>query len=75
MTRVVGKGVIPFDLFTAVDAVINYTYNYVFWYLFQLILLILLAPAIYLMLSRWWSRIVLLHVCGGRWQREKAFPF
>ena len=27
MTDVVGKGVIPFDLFTAVDAVINYTYN------------------------------------------------
>lgn len=47
MTDVVGKGVIPFNLPSAVDAVINYTYNYVFWYLYQLILLVLLAPVIY----------------------------
>lgn len=47
MSDVVGKGVIPFNLPVAVDAVINYTYNYVFWYLYQLILLILLAPVIY----------------------------
>ncbi len=57
MTHVVGKGVIPFTLFAAVDAIINYTYNYVFWYLFQLILLILLAPALYLLLKHGWSRI------------------
>lgn len=60
MTHVVGKGVIPFDLFTAVDAVINYTYNYVFWYLFQLILLILLAPVLYPLLKNRWSRAVFL---------------
>ena len=59
MTHVVGKGVIPFDLFTAVDAVINYTYNYVFWYLFQLILLIVLAPVLYPLLCHWWSRLCL----------------
>lgn len=47
MTDVVGKGVIPFNLYAAVDAVIHYTYNYVFWYLYQLILLILLAPVLY----------------------------
>lgn len=74
MTRVVGKGVIPFDLFTAVDAVINYTYNYVFWYLFQLILLILLAPAIYLMLSRWWSRIVLFACLWWTVATGKSLP-
>ena len=45
---VVGKGTIPFDLMTAADAILHYTYNYVFWYLYQLILLILLAPAIYM---------------------------
>ena len=57
---VVGKGVIPLDLYTAVDAVINYTYNYVFWYLFQLILLILSAPLLYPVLRRPWSRGVFL---------------
>lgn len=52
MTNVVGKGIIPFTLPAAVDAVLHYTYNYVFWYLYQLILLILLAPLIYLLLKR-----------------------
>lgn len=52
MTDVVGKGVIPFHLQAAVDAVINHTYNYVFWYLYQLILLILLAPVLYGVLKR-----------------------
>lgn len=50
--QIVGKGVIPFTLSAAVDAILNYTYNYVFWYLYQLILLILLAPVIYLLLKR-----------------------
>ncbi|MGL5435236.1 MAG: acyltransferase family protein [Lachnospiraceae bacterium] len=52
MTDVVGKGIIPFSLTAAVDAVLHYTYNYVFWYLYQLILLILLTPAIYLLLKQ-----------------------
>lgn len=50
ISDVVGKGVIPFHLLTAVDAVLHYTYNYVFWYLYQLILLILLAPVLYTIL-------------------------
>lgn len=55
MTDVVGKGTIPFTLDAAVDAVINYRYNYVFWYLYQLMLLILLAPALYGVLRRVWT--------------------
>jgi len=58
MTQVVGKGVIPFGLAEGVDAVINYTYNYVFWYLRQLIFLILLAPVLYPVLKRLWSRVI-----------------
>ncbi len=54
---VVGKGVVPFTLQTAADAVIHYTYNYVFWYLYQLMLLILLAPVLYLLLRKRWSRV------------------
>ncbi|MCD8223253.1 MAG: acyltransferase [Clostridiales bacterium] len=59
---VIGKGVIPFSLADAVDAVIHYTYNYVFWYLFQLILLILLAPVLWLFLRCMAGRILLLAV-------------
>lgn len=62
VTDVVGKGRIPFTLGTAIDAVINYTYNYVFWYLYQLIALTLLAPVLYLLLKRWQTRIGLMAV-------------
>jgi len=62
MTDVVGKGTIPFNLPTAVDAVLNYTYNYVFWYLYQLILLILLTPVIYLLLKQIYPGVIFI-VC------------
>lgn len=41
---------------------INYTYNYVFWYLYQLIALTLLAPVLYPLLKRWQTRIGLMAV-------------
>lgn len=47
VTDVVGKGTVPFHLMAAADAILHHTYNYVFWYLYQLLLLILLAPVIY----------------------------
>lgn len=47
VTDIVEKGKVPFDWYSAVEALIRYTYNYVFWYLYQLILLILLAPVLY----------------------------
>lgn len=47
VTDIVEKGIIPFDWYTAVEALLHYTYNYVFWYLYQLILLIMLAPVLY----------------------------
>lgn len=52
LTDVVGKGIVPFHLSALVDALLHYTYNYVFWYLYQLILLIMLAPLLYLILKR-----------------------
>lgn len=48
---VVGKGKIPFGFSAALDAVLHYSYLYVFWYVYQLILLILLAPLLYLLLG------------------------
>lgn len=50
--RVIGKGRIPFTFTEAAKAVLHYSYNYVFWYLNQLILLILLAPLIYLLVKK-----------------------
>ncbi|MEY8339098.1 acyltransferase family protein [Lachnospiraceae bacterium 62-35] len=55
---VVGKEIVPFNLMAAGDAILHYTYNYVFWYLYQLILLILLAPAIYFVVKRPWLAAV-----------------
>lgn len=52
ISRVIGKGTIPFNFPEAAQAIIHYSYNYVFWYLNQLILLVLLAPVIYLAMRR-----------------------
>lgn len=46
------KGLIPLTLKEALRAVLFYQYNPVFWYLFQLILLIAAAPAVYAVLKR-----------------------
>ncbi len=53
VTEVIGKGKVPFTISNAAQAVLHYTYNYVFWYLNQLILLILLAPVIYILIKQW----------------------
>lgn len=60
VTDVVGKGVVPFGLFPAVDAILHYTYNYVFWYLYQLIILIALAPIIYPVIRRKYLGAILM---------------
>ena len=52
VSDIMGKGEIPFGWYAAVDAVLHYTYNYVFWYLYQLILLTVLAPALFGILQR-----------------------
>ena len=57
-SRIPGLGTIlnrepvPVDWKTVAEAAFFYRYNPVFWYLFQLILLILLAPVLYLLLKR-----------------------
>ena len=52
VAHMVGKQPVPLDVAHLLPAVISYAYNPVFWYLFQLILLIVLAPAIYLVFRR-----------------------
>ena len=52
LSQVIGKGIVPFTFSESVKAIFQYRYNYVFWYLNQLILLIILAPVIYLTVKR-----------------------
>ncbi len=52
ISKVMGKGKIPFGILAVIDAVVHYSYLYVFWYVYQLILLIALAPVIYFLLQR-----------------------
>lgn len=54
---ILGKGIIPVSLPAFADAALRYTYNYVFWYLYQLIILILLAPLIYLAVHNKYIRL------------------
>lgn len=60
--HVMGKGTIAFNFPTMLDAVMNHRYLYVFWYLKQLILLIGLAPVLYLVMKRTWSSLVFFAV-------------
>lgn len=55
-----GRESVPFSLAGLADAIINYTYNPVLWYLKQLIILIAIAPAVYVMMSRVWIGAVAL---------------
>lgn len=45
--RIVGKEPIPFNIEEIINAVLHYSYAPIFWYLFQLTLLLVLAPVIY----------------------------
>lgn len=54
VTGLVGRGVVPSGWGQLADAVLFYQYNPVFWYLYQLILLIVLAPLIYGIMRRGW---------------------
>lgn len=52
LSGIVGKGRVPFDLRFLFRAVFFYEYNYVFWYVFQLILLTALSPVIFRLIRR-----------------------
>jgi hypothetical protein len=58
MNQVVGKGVIPLSLAELTEAILHFKYNPVFWYMYQLIFLILLAPVLYVVLKRAWASVI-----------------
>lgn len=51
-------GYIPLSFGGWADAIINYTHNPVLWYLQQLIILIAIAPVVYVVISRAWLGII-----------------
>lgn len=65
LTDVVGKGIIPVDWNNLFQAVFHYRYNYVFWYLYQLIWLVALTPVIYALLKRKETAALYLAIVSG----------
>lgn len=69
VNQIIGKPPVPVNVREFTAALLYYRYNPVFWYIFQLILLILLAPALYLILKRTVSGILfLLLLIWGLWK-------
>lgn len=63
VAAVIGKERVEFSLTAVVNAVVGHTYNNVFWYLYQLLWLVALAPLLYFLFRRFWSGCLLLAVC------------
>lgn len=74
VTDIMAKGKVPFDWYTAVEAVLHYSYHYVFWYLYQLIQLILLAPVLYGILRQPATGAAWLAVCFWGTLRGVTIP-
>ena len=60
MKKIIGKEPVAFGLKELFQAVAYYKYNPVFWYLFQLLLLVVLAPFLYWIICRKWSGLLWL---------------
>lgn len=75
LTQVLGKGTVPFTVEAAVDAVIHYRYNYVFWYLHQLAILTILAPFFWCLLRTRWGSAVLVLVPLWLAAENRHLPF
>ena len=58
--NIIGKEPVAFNLKELLLAAVYYKYNPVFWYLFQLLLLVLLAPFLYMIIRRKRSGLVWL---------------
>ena len=58
--QVVGKEPIPFNTEEVLNAILHYSYAPIFWYMFQLILLLILAPIIYALVKNRWIGMIWL---------------
>ena len=60
LKEIVGRAEVPLSLSQWLEAVMGYAYAPVFWFLFQLILLILLSPVLYYILKNRWVGLMFL---------------
>lgn len=74
IVHVIGKPPVPFNLEQIATAVIRYAYNPVFWYLYQLILLIALAPVIYVLCKNTWAGGIFLLTVMLALLHNRDFP-
>ncbi len=73
--HIIGKEPVAFDLKELFLAAAYYKYNPVFWYLFQLLLLVFLAPLLYTIICRKWSGLAwLLFLIAALWKNVNL-PF
>lgn len=72
LTPVIGKAPVPVTADHLCQAVVHYGYNPVFWYLYQLLLLILLSPVIYWIFksTRRGAAALALMAAGLWWNRD-----
>lgn len=76
VSKAMGKGKIPIAPDVFFDALLNYRYLHTFWYMKQLILMIMLAPLFYLFLKQLWSGLLFLAVMFFMiWTARDVFPY
>ena len=73
--NIIGKEPVAFDLKELFLAAVYYKYNPVFWYLFQLVLLVLLAPFLYVIICRKCSGFLWLLLLVFALWRNVSLPF
>lgn len=74
LSEIVGRGTVPYSLSGLTEAILHYTYNPVFWYLYQLILLILAAPIIYPLLKNRLTAIFALAIIAAALFENRSLP-
>ncbi len=75
ISKAMGKGKIPVAPDIFFDALLNYRYLHTFWYMKQLILMIMLAPLFYLFLKQIWSGLLFLTlIFFWIWTARDVFP-
>ena len=74
LAEISGKQPVPVSVQEFFLAAFYYKYNPVFWYLFQLIILVALAPALYALLRKnWTGMLFMLALIYGLW-KNKGLP-
>ena len=75
LNRLLGKYYLRPDLPGMIRAVVFFESNPVFWFMFQLILLVMLAPVLWFFLKRWWTAAAFACALALLWWFWPPVPF